>query len=276
MWANRDWVGRHLPESTKAGQELAAYAQLCTAVEGNTTFYAVPDATSVERWASEVPETFRFVCKLPRSVTHERRLRGAESETREFLDRMGPLGERLGPVAVQLPASFGPDDLGVLDAFLDWAPGDVEWSVEVRHRAFEARGSHETAIDDLLRRHGANRVVIDTRAVFSGPRATPAEIEAFERKPRLAVRPVATGSTPIVRFIGQTDVDANAPFWRSWVGPVSRWLNAGLEPIVFLHTPDNLDAPALARIFHAAVAAEVDGLEPLPEPLPVETQPTLW
>lgn len=276
MWANRDWVGRHLPAATRSGEELSAYAQVCTAVEGNTTFYALPDASTVERWAADAPPSFRFVCKLPRTITHDRRLRQAESETTEFLDRMAPLGERLGPVTVQLPASFGPDDLGALADFLDWAPDDVDWAVEVRHRAFEARGSHEVVLDDLLRTHRVNRVVIDTRAVFSGPRQTPAEIEAYERKPRLAVRPVATGSTPIVRFIGQTELDANEPFWRKWVGPVSRWLATGLEPIVFLHTPDNLDAPALARTFHAAVAAEVDGLEPLPEALPVEAQPTLW
>jgi uncharacterized protein YecE (DUF72 family) len=276
MWANRDWVGRYLPATTGPGEELAAYARLCTAVEGNTTFYALPTPTAVARWANDAPPDFRFVCKLPRSITHDRRLRHVDGELREFLDRMTPLGERLGPVTVQLPASFGPEDVPVLDTFLAGVSDEVEWAVEVRHQAFEARGSHEAVLDDLLRRHGANRVVIDTRALFEGPRDTPAEIEAFERKPRLAVRPVATAATPIVRFIGRTDVDANQLYWRKWVGPVSRWLMAGLEPIVFLHTPDNADAPALARTFHAAVAAAVRDLEPLPEPLPVEAQPRLW
>lgn len=276
MWANRDWVGRYLPSGTRPGQELAAYAQVCNAVEGNTTFYALPERGTVARWAEETPPDFRFVCKLPRTITHDRRLRHVEDEVREFLDRMAPLGERLGPVTVQLPASFGPDDLPVLDGFLTCASSEVDWAVEVRHRAFEARGSAETQVDDLLRGHGVNRVVIDTRAVFDGPRRTPAEVEAVERKPRLAVRPVAPAQTPIVRFIGQTAVEANEPYWRKWVGPVSRWLDAGLEPVVFMHTPDNVDAPALARSFHAAVAAEIPRLTPLPEPLPLEEQPSLW
>lgn len=276
MWANRDWVGRHLPSDTRAGQELEAYARLCTAVEGNTTFYALPDADSVARWADATPPGFRFVCKLPRTVTHDRRLRHAEVDTAEFLDRMRPLGERLGPVTVQLPASFGPDDLPALDAFLRSVPDDVDWAVEVRHRAFEAEGPAERAIADLLSAHDADRVIIDTRAVFDGPRETPAEIEAYERKPRLAVRPMATSDQPIVRFIGQTDLDANEEYWRRWLGPIGRWLDAGLDPIVFLHTPDNVDAPVLARRFHAAVVAERPDVAPLPEPLPVDTQPSLW
>ncbi len=276
MWANRDWVGRHLPTDTRPGHELAAYSRVCNAVEGNTTFYALPDPASVERWIDETPPDFRFVCKLPRTVTHDRRLRHADAEVTEFLERMTPLGERLGPVTLQLPPSFGPDDLPVLDAFLRDAPDHVDWAVEIRHRAFEAEGPSEHAVADLLARHDADRVVIDTRAVFAGPRVTPAEIEAFERKPRLAVRPMATSTMPIVRFIGQTDLAANEPFWRKWIGPVARWLADGRHPIVFLHTPDNVDAPALARTFHAAVAAEVDELAPLPEPLPIDAQSTLW
>lgn len=276
MWANREWVGRHLPAGTRPGQELAAYARLCTAVEGNTTFYALPSPDTVARWVDETPPDFRFVCKLPRTVTHDRRLRNVEAEVHEFLGRMRPLGDRLGPVTAQLPASFGPEDLDVLDAFLRAVPDDVRWAVEVRHRAFEAEGSAEGRLADLLRRHGVDRVIIDTRALFDGPRETPGEIEAFERKPRLAVRPMATAHTPIVRFIGQTDLAANEPYWRRWIRPITKWLDAGLEPVVFLHTPDNVDAPSLARTFHAAVAAVVQQLDPLPEPLPVEKQPPLW
>lgn len=281
MWANRDWVGRYLPSTTRPGDELAAYASFLTAVEGNTTFYALPDAATVARWRDDVPPDFRFVCKLPRTVTHDRRLRHADDEVLEFVTRMSGLGDRLGPTTAQLPPSFGPDDLPTLDAFLRHAPREangteIRWAVEVRHRAFEAEGAAERSIADLLAQHEADRVIIDTRAVFAGPRETPAEIEAFERKPRLAVRPVATADQPIVRFIGQTDLDANEPFWRKWVGPVCRWLDAGRSPIVFLHTPDNVDAPELARRFHEAVVAERPGTAPLPDRPPVDDQPPLF
>lgn len=272
MWANRDWVGRHLPTDVRPGDELPAYARLCTAVEGNTTFYAVPPAASVERWAEQAPPDFRFVCKLPRTITHERRLRDADAEVREFCDRVAPLAGRLGPISVQLPPSFGPDDLAVLDRFLSRLPAELSWGVEPRHPAFAARGRAEVPFDAVLRRHGLDRIIIDTRSVFAGPRDTPAEVEAFERKPKLGVRPVATAGQPVVRFIGQTDLDANDPYLEPWVEHVARWLDAGLEPIVFLHTPDNVDAPVLARRFHHAVRRVRPELDALPEPLPADPQ----
>lgn len=276
MWANREWVGRSLPRSLPAGDELAAYARLCTAVEGNTTFYAVPPASSVARWVEQAPEDFRFVCKLPRTITHDRRLRDTDHLVREFCDRMAPLADRLGPVSVQLPPSLGPDEFDVLGAFLRTLPDAFSWGVEPRHPGFAAEGAGEAALDALLRELAFDRIIIDTRAVFAGPRETPAEVEAFERKPRLAIRPVATSTQPVVRFIGQTDPDANPPFWTPWVDHVVRWLDEGCAPIVFVHTPDNLDAPPLARRFHDEVRARVPGLVPLPEPLPVDPQLDLF
>lgn len=276
MWANRDWVGRTLPRSLAVGDELPAYARLCTAVEGNTTFYAVPPASSVARWAEQAPADFRFVCKLPRSITHDRRLRDVASLVDEFCRRMEPLGDRLGPISAQLPPSFGPDELPVLEEFLRSLPGSFRWGVEPRHPGFAATGDGEAALDALLRELAVDRVIIDTRAVFAGPRETPAEIEAFERKPRLKIRPVATASQPVVRFIGQTDPEANPAFWAPWVDHVVRWLDEGLDPIVFLHTPDNVDAPVLARRFHAEVRGRVPDLDPLPDPLPIDPQLDLF
>jgi len=270
MWANRDWVGPYLPADTPAGRELEAYAQVCNAVEGNTTFYATPDAATVERWRLATPPGFRFVFKLPREVTHDRRLRDVDGPVAAFLERIEPLSDRLGPVMIQLPASFGPDDIGVLAAFLDASPTSVSWAVEVRHLAFHAGGEAERPLNDLLHRHGADRVVLDSRPVFDGPRDTPEEQEAWEKKPRVPVRAVATGHQPIVRFIGQTAEEANPPYWQPWIERVGRWLDDGRRPIVFLHTPDNMVSPALCRRFHAELVAARSDLSPLPPP------PAVW
>lgn len=271
MWANRDWVGRALPHDTAVGRELEAYAKVCNAVEGNTTFYATPDAGTVERWRAATTEEFRFVFKLPREVTHDRRLRDVATQVDGFLERLAPLHDRMGPVMVQLPATFGPTDLGVLDEFLTEAPRSVRWAVEVRHLAFHAGGDAERPLNDVLHGHGADRVVLDSRPVFDGPRQTPEEIDAWQKKPRVPVRAVATGAEPIVRFIGQTDPDANPPYWAPWVDAVSRWLEQGRRPIVFLHTPDNVASPELCRRFHAEVSERV-GISPLPEPPGVARQ----
>ena len=266
MWADRRWVGRYFPTDTVAGRELVPYATWCTAVEGNTTFYGLPSADTVDRWAADAPDDFRFVFKLPRTITHDRRLRHVATELDEFLTTIAPLGHRADPISIQLPASFGPADLPVLDGFLAELPTDRTWGVEVRHPDFAAEGGEERRFTDLLAVHGAERIIIDTRALFAGPCETPEEVEAFERKPRLAVRPIAIGQTPMVRFIGQTEPEANPGWWAKWVPKVVQWLEEGREPIVFIHTPDNEVAPALARRFHAEVAAVAGDVAPLPEP----------
>ncbi|MGH1492461.1 MAG: DUF72 domain-containing protein [Acidimicrobiales bacterium] len=275
MWANRAWVGRYFPADTPVGRELVPYSSWCTAVEGNTTFYGLPSDASVARWAADAPEEFRFMFKLPELITHKYRLRSCEAELAEFLNRLEPLGDRCAPFSIQLPASFEPDDLTALARFLDELTGDHVWGVEVRHPRFCDGGDDERRLNDLLAHHQAERIIIDTRAVFAGPRETAEEREAFERKPRLTVRPVAIGDYPVVRFIGQTDGQANPQWWAKWVPKVAQWLEEGRSPTVFLHTPDNHVAPELARQFHGEVAALVDDLAPLPSPVQAASQQTL-
>ena len=267
MWANRIWVGSCFPRSTRPGEELAQYVSWCTTVEGNTTFYSLPSAKTVAKWADATPESFGFCFKLPRTITHERRLRNAEAELAEFLGLIAPLGPRLGPVQIQLPATFEPDDLDVLATFLADTPMAFDWAVEVRHDDFFAGGPAEAPLDDLLSSRGVNRVMLDSRALFGARPITPEEHDAWEKKPRLPVRPVATADQPLVRIIGQSDGAATREYWQSWVPVVARWLGEGHRPHVFVHTPDNAIAPDLARQFWTDVDALQPDLVPLPEPL---------
>ena len=269
MWAFRPWVGRWVPSSTRVGTELAAYAQLCSAVEGNTTFYALPAERTVAKWVEQAPADFRFLFKLPQTITHQRRLVGSTVELNEFMARLAPLGERLGPVSIQLPASFGPDSLDVLGQFAAGLSSDWRWSVELRHPAFFEPGAARHGAIDLMRRYDLDWIILDSRAFFAGPVMTKEEQEAFHRKPQLPVRPIATGPHPIVRFIGQNEAEANPPFWEKWLPKIVEWLAEGREPYVFFHTPNNVEGPGLARRFHTEVGLLAPELAPLPESPPV-------
>src|SRR4029077_3924472 len=77
MWSYPPWQGRFLPRSLSPRERLSAYATWCNAVEGNTTFYATPARDTVKSWAEQTMADFRFVLKLPRPITHERRLSDA-------------------------------------------------------------------------------------------------------------------------------------------------------------------------------------------------------
>ena len=274
IWANPAWVGTHLPPGTPTRALLAAYAERFNAVEGNATFYAVPAPRTVARWSEQVPAGFRFVFKVPRTITHERRLRGADEELATFLQAIEPLHDHLGPIMVQLPPSLAPDDFDTLARFVRRLPIEFPWAVEVRHREFFAGGSHERNLDEMLRVHGVNRVIMDARSVHAGPSQTDADRDEQRSKPDLPVRPVATATSPVVRFIGQRNVADNAPYWQPWVRVCARWLTQGLRPLVLCHTPDNVDSPALAQQFADAVARAVPELarlsgnpwRPPPEP----------
>ena len=270
MWANPAWSGRYV--SAEAPSPLAAYAAAFPAVEGNTTFYATPKRSLTERWAADTPNSFRFVCKLPQEVTHRRRLMDAAEPLAEYFAAIEPLGERAELLTVQLPPSFGPDELGRLDRFLGELPGDHRYAVEVRHPGFFDGSANEAALVGVLRTRAAEQVMLDTRMLHSRPAASPAEQHEQATKPPVPVRFEALTDHPIVRVVGTDDEAETIAAWQDWLPVVAAWLEEGRSPTVFLHTPENLDTPAFARRFHDDVAARCPGVAALADPI----APTLF
>ncbi|PJC95353.1 DUF72 domain-containing protein [Janthinobacterium sp. BJB1] len=88
------------------GSHLQRYARVLPSVEINSSFYRPHQPSSYARWAASVPEQFRFSVKLPRSITHERRLRDCAAELQRFAGEVMQLGNKLGCVLVQLPPSL--------------------------------------------------------------------------------------------------------------------------------------------------------------------------
>ncbi len=269
MWTHKAWPGRFLPRPLPAGERLRAYAGWCNAVEGNTTFSATPARDTVATWARQTDGDFRFVVKLPKVVTHERRFSGVEAPMRAFLDATEPLGER-AVLWTQLPASFGPPDVEALGRFLRRLPADRRRAVEVRHPEFFTDAAATSLLERTLADAAAEWVPFDTTVFFQRPPASAAEQDAWGKKPRLPRRTRALTDRPIVRYLGRDSVEETVEGWRPWTGVVAGWLREGRSPTVFVHTPDNDDAPALARRFHDDVRTLVPDLDPLPEPAPVE------
>jgi uncharacterized protein YecE (DUF72 family) len=275
MWTYAPWQGRYLPVSLSPRERLRAYATWCNAVEGNTTFYATPALDTVRSWAAQTVPGFRFILKLPRTVTHERRLAEADEPLHAFLAAIEPLGPRAHALWIQLPPSFGPADLGALVRFLRRLPPGHRYCVEVRHRAFFADPRSEHELERALAEAGAEWVTFDTTVLFGSPPVSDAEREAWRNKPRVPRRSRALTSHPVVRYIGRDDADRTVAGWQPWLGIVAGWLREGRSPTVFIHTPDNVAAPELARRFHDEVRARVPEVEPLPEPVPAGP-PTLF
>jgi uncharacterized protein YecE (DUF72 family) len=124
----------HAASFPVAGSHLERYGAVLNAVEINSSFYRPHRTATYERWAASVPEDFRFAVKVPKAITHERRLKDVSDLLDRFLSEAGGLGPKLGPLLVQLPPSlsFQP---GVSDEFLSGLRGRVKGSVvcEPRH-----------------------------------------------------------------------------------------------------------------------------------------------
>src|SRR3954469_14358031 len=102
-WAIRR---EHSERFAHVGSHLERYATLFNCVEINSCFYRPHRVSTYERWAGSVPADFRFAVKLPKIITHELRLIGAQSHLEQFLGETSGLGVKRGPILVQLPPSL--------------------------------------------------------------------------------------------------------------------------------------------------------------------------
>lgn len=270
IWQHPDWPGEFLAPDTSPEQALAAYATVFNSVEGNTTFYGIPRPATVDRWAANTPPGFRFCFKFPRAISHQGPLIPGGDTTRSFLDAMAPLAERLGPLFLQLPPSFGPERLGELAAYLESLPQRFVYAVEARHRGFFTKGEAEKQLNRLLHGLSMDRVILDSRALHQILGDDPLLREVRHRKPRLPVHAVALANNPMVRFIGHPQLAANEDYLQPWIAKLGEWLAEGRQPYFFLHTPSNRDAPALARHFHGRLATDLG--VPGPTAWPIEAQ----
>jgi uncharacterized protein YecE (DUF72 family) len=141
-------------EFPASGPLLQRYAGRFDAVEINRTFYRSPRPQTLARWVETVPETFRFAVKVPKSITHERGLVGAEDLVSRFLDDIAPLGAKLGPLLVQLPPKLAYDS-GVVPLFFSHlckhAGGPIV--CEPRHPSW-----FDGEAERVLQEHGVARV----------------------------------------------------------------------------------------------------------------------
>jgi uncharacterized protein YecE (DUF72 family) len=154
----------HADHFSAAGSHLERYAGRFSAVEINSSFYRPHRPATYARWAAAVPSGFRFAVKVPREITHTRRLADAADLLDRFLAEIGGLGDKLGPLLVQLPPSLV-FDAAVARQFLTALRQRFNGAVvcEPRHRSW-----FEIAAERLLTRQRVARVAADPALVPAG------------------------------------------------------------------------------------------------------------
>jgi uncharacterized protein YecE (DUF72 family) len=136
---------------------LGRYATRFPATEINSSFHRPHQRSLYEKWAAAVPSGFRFCAKLPKTITHERRMVDCQVLLEAFLAQAGGLGERLACLLVQLPPSFA-FDARLAEPFLAMLRGRFAGALalEPRHASW-----FTPEADALLRAHEVARVLAD-------------------------------------------------------------------------------------------------------------------
>lgn len=231
-WSYDHWRARFYPEHLPTPRRLGYYATRFSTVEVNATFYGLPKEKTVLGWRDAVPDDFVFAVKGSRYVTHIRKLRDVSEEIDTFLERVRPLGAKLGPLLWQLPP-FLERDLGLLEAFISALPSDG-----LRH-AIEFR--HDTWLDDdvfaLLQRHGVAVVHV------SGD--------------MLATDFTPTADFVYARFHGTTRYHGSyaAPQLEPWAAFLRQQLDAGRDAYAYF----NNDAEGHAPVDAARLLGMLEG-----------------
>jgi len=103
-------------------------------VEIDSTFYRIPSKATFQKWKEQTPEGFLFSAKFPQIITHKKMLIDCEREVELFIERTATLQNKLGPLLLQFPPTFGPKRIPYLEEFLPQLPKERRYAVEVRSR----------------------------------------------------------------------------------------------------------------------------------------------
>ncbi|HEV2454056.1 MAG TPA: DUF72 domain-containing protein [Verrucomicrobiae bacterium] len=154
-WSYKEWANDFY-HGVKPREQFQYYATHFSTVEINNTFYRLPLLTTVRAWNKKAPPNFIFAVKGSRYITHILRLNNLQRALGNFLRRIRPLGDKLGPILWQLPPNFKPDFLR-LEGFLKRLPRQHSHAIEFRHPNWITDDSFE-----LLRKYNAAFVWISS------------------------------------------------------------------------------------------------------------------
>ena len=156
---------QHAPEFSSIGTHLERYAKTFNCAEINSSFYRPHRPSTWARWASSVPPNFRFSVKVPRAISHESGLVCPNEQLRAFLEQITALGDRLGPLLIQLPPKQGFEEstaLRFLESFrAEFLSGPIV--LEPRHPSWFSPG-----VNAMLERLHISRVAADPATVEEG------------------------------------------------------------------------------------------------------------
>jgi uncharacterized protein YecE (DUF72 family) len=150
---------RDFPPEFAEKSRLNFYASLFNTIEINSSFYKIPQANTLERWAAEVPADFRFTFKLWKGITHQKGLQFNIDDIARFMDVISHASNRQGCLLVQFPPGLAINAFGQLERLLACLEGRWPLAVEFRNKSWYTGETYE-----LLKHFRAGMVLHDIPA----------------------------------------------------------------------------------------------------------------
>lgn len=169
-WTYRSWAGIFYPETLKSSDLLPYYSHRFNTVEVNTTFYRFPPPPLVKGWLRKSPPDFVFSVKSSRYFTHLKRLNTSDETFQkrfsDFLERLNPLGPKLGPLLFQLPPHFS-KNIHLLEKFVAFLPKSHSFVIEFRHDNW-----FDQEVYDLLKQYQIAIAIVSAPGIPYVPKVT--------------------------------------------------------------------------------------------------------
>lgn len=152
---------RSFPPEFADKSRLTFYASLFNSIEINSSFYKIPMAATMEKWAASVPDDFRFTFKLWKGITHNKELLFNTEDVERFMTVIDPVGNKKGCLLVQFPPSLSVNTTAQVEKLLaniNHSDSSHKWNlaVEFRHQSWNREQTYE-----LLDQYGAGIVLHD-------------------------------------------------------------------------------------------------------------------
>jgi len=243
------WESAFYPAGMKPADYLSYYATKFDTVEVDSTFYRTPSVATVSGWERKTPAGFILTAKVPQIITHEKVLQDCDDDLKHFLETMGLMGDKLGPLLFQfgyfnkMAFKSGKEFLARLEAFLRKLPQGYRFAVEIRDKQWL-----NAEFFDLLRAHKVAYAVIDQAWM-------PLVNEIFEK-----FDPV-TADFAYVRLLGdRKGIEQKTKVWdkvivdrsgelMNWVNVCQRTVRRGISTYVYVNNHYAGFAPATVEQF---------------------------
>ncbi|WP_121665374.1 DUF72 domain-containing protein [Mesonia aquimarina] len=226
---NRKDLKNFYPRGTK--DELAYYASQFNSIELNATFYRMYPSEQFMKWHDKVGEEFKFFPKVPRLISHTKRLANADDLVTDFTANLLPLRQKLGMVFLQMPENFLPKNIDRLAPFFEKWPNEIPLAFEVRHQSWHQDEEVSRELNKILQEYNISNIITDSAG----------------RRDLLHMR--LTNDTAFIRYNG---ANHKTDYTRldDWIDRIEIWHKQGLKNLYFfIHQNLEEASPLLSAYF---------------------------